>query len=45
MIMNSIVSGSLALSIIGSFAAHAVAYDPDTHDAKRFFDDRDRATR
>jgi hypothetical protein len=45
MIMRPIASALLALSILGGFAAHAVAYDPDAHDAKRFFAERDREAR
>jgi hypothetical protein len=44
MIMRRIASALLALSILG-FAAQAVAYDADAHDAKRFFADRDREAR
>jgi hypothetical protein len=45
MIMRAIASALLALSILGAFAAQAVAYDPDAHDAKRFFAERDREAR
>ena len=45
MIMRPIASALLALSILGAFAAQAVAYDPDAHDAKRFFAERDREAR
>jgi hypothetical protein len=45
MIMRPIASALLALSILGGFAAQAVAYDPDAHDAKRFFAERDREAR
>ena len=44
MIMRPIASALIALSILG-FAAQAVAYDPDAHDAKRFFAERDREAR
>jgi hypothetical protein len=45
MIMRAIASALLALSILGGFAAQAVAYDPDAHDAKRFYAERDREAR
>src|SRR5262249_19478594 len=45
LIMIPTASALLALSILGAFAAQAVAYDPDAHDAKRFFADRDREAR
>jgi hypothetical protein len=43
--MRTITSAVLALSILTGFAAQAMAYDPDTSDAKRFFEQRDRESR
>jgi hypothetical protein len=40
-----ICSALLALSVLSGFAAQAVAYDPDAHDAKRFYEQRDREAR
>jgi len=43
--MRPIASALLTLSILGAFAAQAVAYDRDAQDAKRFFAGRDREAR
>jgi hypothetical protein len=45
MIMRPIASALLVLSILDAFAAQAVAYDRDAHDAKRLFAERDREAR
>ena len=43
--MKAIVSALLALSVLASFGAQAMAYDNDTRDAKKFFEQRDREAR
>ena len=43
--MRTVTSALLALSILAGFGAQAKAYDPDAHDAKRFFEARDREAR
>ena len=45
MVMKTIASALLALSVLTGFAAQSLAYDPDTSDAKRFFEQRDRESR
>ena len=43
--MKTIASALMALSILASFGGQAMAYDADTHDARKFFDQRDREAR
>jgi hypothetical protein len=45
MIMKTIASALLALTVLAGFAASAVAYDPDAHDAKQFFEQQQREAR
>jgi len=43
--MRTIASALLALTVLTGFAASALAYDPDTHDAKKFFEQQERESR
>jgi hypothetical protein len=45
MIMKTIASALLALTVLTGFAASALAYNPDAHDAKQFFDQQQREAR
>jgi len=45
MIMRTIASALLALTVLTGFAANALAYNPDTHDAKQFFERQQREAR
>jgi hypothetical protein len=45
MIMKTIASALLALTVLTGFAASALAYNPDAHDAKQFFEQQQREAR
>jgi len=45
MIMKTIASALMALTVLTGFAAGALAYNPDAHDAKQFFEQQQREAR
>jgi hypothetical protein len=45
MIRKTIASALLALTVLTGFAAGALAYNPDAHNAKQFFEQQEREAR